>query len=311
MIKGVSMVSIGGRAFRGAAAGFGCLLCLLGSSVGEAATLSVTSPESDHLTISRLSIDNNLNRVILPMERPSFTGGQNPPLEVTPGNRFMKILAEHLSLWTADQTGLALSPDQKKRLREILVATRSDIIGTDAQDFRLVELFEAALIQKHLSPEALSSLNTRIGEIEVREGMRFVAALKEMQAVLTEPQIEILRERKTMVLPTSNVSLTSAFLFADRLLALRWQILMDRPLSPATRTEIDRRYVKARNWLLSLAAEKTVNDRMVEDILNEPFVDMGAFDDMERKAGPLEGKFWGTFLRIVKLLSPPEPFSSR
>ena len=299
------------RTFPGLAAGVGVFVCLLSAPFAEGATLNVSSPEPAHLGADRLPIDDALNQVILPLSTPTFTGGQRPPLEVTPGNRFMEVLLDHLRLWTDDRTGLALSSDQKTRLRSIVVSTRSDLIGADAQDFRLVELFEAALAEKTLSPGALASLNTRIGEVEGKEGMRFVAALKEMQAILSEPQIEILRQRANTVLPVSDVSLTSAFTFADRMLALRWQILMGRHLSPKTRAEVDRRYVKARNWLVSLAAEKTVYDRRVEDLLNQPFVDMGAFDDIERKAGPLEGKFWGTFLRIVRLLSPPEPLSTR
>ena len=299
------------RGVTGLMGGLALSLALWQPLTSWAATLNVSSPEKEHLGASRLSIDDSLNRVILPMELPSFAGAQTSPLAVTPGNQFMKILVDHLRLWTSERTGLALSSDQKKRLREIVVSTRADIIGTDAQDFRLVELFEAALAGKVLPSGALSSINTRIGEVEGREGMRFVAALKEMQAVLTEPQIDILRGQQNAVLPTSEISLTSAFLFADRILALRWKILMERPLPPATRSDIDRRYRKARNWLVSLAAEKTVSDRTIDDILNQPFVDMGAFDEAERKAGPLEGKFWGTFLRIVKLLSPPEPLSTR
>ena len=299
------------RVLRGLVAGVGMSLCLWSGTVAEGATLKVSSPEPEHLGADRLSVDDALNQVILPLSTPSFAGGQRPPLEVTPGNRFMKVLLDHLRLWSDDRTGLALSADQKSRLRTLVVSTRSDLIGADAQDFRLVELFEAALVEKTLSPGALASLNTRIGEVEGKEGMRFVAALKEMQAILTEPQIEILRERGNAVPPVSDVSLTSAFTFADRMLALRWQILMARHLSPQTRSKIDRRYVKARNWLLSLAAEKTVYDRQVDDLLNQPFVDMEAFDDIERKAGPLEGKFWGTFLRIVRLLSPPESLPTR
>ncbi len=300
-----------GRGVAGFMGGLALALSLWQPLPSGAATLNVSSPEKGHWGTSGLAIDDSLNRVILPLELPSFAGGQTPPLAVTPGNQFMKILVDHLRLWTSERTGLALSSDQKKRLREIVVSTRADIIGTDAQDFRLVELFEAALAGKVLPSGALSSINTRIGEVEGREGMRFVAALKEMQAVLTEPQIDILRGQQNAVLPTSEISLTSAFLFADRILALRWKILMERPLPPATRSDIDRRYRKARNWLVSLAAEKTVSDRTIDDILNQPFVDMGAFDEAERKAGPLEGKFWGTFLRIVKLLSPPEPLSTR
>ncbi|MGC8529915.1 MAG: hypothetical protein ACP5OP_06945 [Leptospirillia bacterium] len=297
--------------FSGLAAGIGVSLCLLSGTLAEGVTLNVSSSVPVHLGDDRLPIDDALNQVILPLSTPNFAGGQRPPLEVTPGNRFMKILLDHLRLWSDERSGLALSTDQKSRLRSIVLSTRSDLIEADARDLRLVELFEAALTEKRLSPGALASLNTRIGEVEGKEGMRFVNALKEMQAILNEPQIEILRQRKNVVLPVSDVSLTSAFTFADRMLALRWQILMESHLSPQTRAQIDHRYVKARNWLFSLAAEKTVYDRQVEDLLNQPFVDMGAFDDIERKAGPLEGKFWGTFLRIVQLLSPPESLNSR
>jgi len=293
----------------GVAMGVGLLLLASGES--GAATLSISSPESGHGSPARLSIDNALNQVVLPLATPSFVGGQGPPMEVTPGNRFMKILSEHLRLWQDDRTGLALSSDQKSALRKILVSTRSDLIGTDATDLRFVELFEAALAEKDLPVAELDALNARIGEVEGREGMRFVAAIKEMQAVLTEPQINILKQKEELVLPSADISLTPALQFADRILALRWQLLMKRPLSDSARRDLDARYTKARDWLFSLASEKTVYDRKVDDLLHEPFVDMGRFYDLERKAGPLEVKFWGTFLRIVRLLSPPVPPSVR
>ncbi len=286
-------------------------LLLLASGESGAATISISSPESGPGSPARLSIDETLNRVILPLETPSFAGGQIPPAEVTPGNRFMKILSEHLRLWQDDRTGLALSSDQKKALRSILVSTRSDLIGQDATDFRLVQLFEAALAEKDLPSADLEALNARIGEVEGREGQRFVSALKEMQAVLTEPQISTLKQKEEAILPSADISLTPALLFADRILALRWKILMERPLSGSWRSDLDLRYTKARNWLYSLASEKTVYDRKIDDVLSEPFVDMGRFIDLESKAGPLEAKFWGTFLRIVRLLSPPVPPSVR
>ena len=246
-----------------------------------------------------------LNRVILPAQTPSFVGGQTPPLEVTPGNRFMKILVSHVALWEKADTGLAISSDQRKRFREILEKTRGEIIQSDALDLRLVQDFEAMLVERHLPAKELAALNARIGEVEGKEGMQFVTALKELQAVLSGPQIMTLKRLNEAALPTPDISITPAFMFADRMLSIRWQEAMKPPTSRNVRESLSLRYQKARKWLYSLAAEKTVSDRRVADLLASPFVDMEAFGELEKTAGPLEGKFWGTFLRVATLLSPP------
>ena len=249
--------------------------------------------------------DKALNRLVLPAQTPSFVGGQTPPMEVTPGNRFMGILVSHVALWEKADSGLAISSDQRRRFREVLLKAREKIIKSDAEDLRLVQLFEAMLVRTHLPAKKLAAANARIGEVEGKEGMQFVSALKELQAVLTGPQIMTLKRMNETVLPSSDVTVTSALMFADRMLSIRWQLAMKSPLSAKARESLSARYDKARNWLFSLAAEKTVSDRRVGDLLAKPFVDMEAFGELEKTAGPLEGRFWGTFLRIVTLLSPP------
>ena len=267
--------------------------------------LAAPSPSHPALpTVAGFSTDDALNRVILPAQTPSFVGGQTPPLAVTPGNRFMEILVGHATLWEKPESGLAITSDQRHRLREILIRSRAAIIKSDAADLRLVQLFEAMLVETHVPQKKLAALNARIGEVEGKEGMQFVGALKEMQAVLSAPQIMTLRNLNETVLPSSNVSVSSALMFADRMLSIRWEKAMEETRSATARDNLARRYHKARNWLWSLAAEKTVSDRTVNDLLSMPFVDMEAFGELEKKAGPLEGKFWGTFLRVVTLLSP-------
>ena len=278
------------------------LFLLTGSPVHAADTkgspaLKTPSPAGGFATFD------SLNRIILPAQTPSYVGGQTPPLEVTPGNRFMGILVSHAALWEKAQTGLAITSDQRQRLRVILEKTRGALIKSDAVDLRLVQLFEAMLVRRRVPAKEIAALNARIGEVEGKEGMQFVGALKEMQAVLTAPQIQTLKQLNDTVLPSPNVSVTSALMFTDRMLSLRWQKLVPS-LPKKAREDLARRYAKARRWLWSLATEKTISDREVADILGKPFVDMQAFGEIEKTAGPLEGKFWGTFLRIVALLNP-------
>lgn len=277
----------------------GMALSALAMLPAQAAKVSQAPPPS----LGSFATDDALNRIILPAQTPSFVGGQAPPLEVTPGNRFMQVLVCHAALWGKADTGIALTSDQRARLVQILTRTRAAIIKSDAADLRLVQLFEAMLVRGHIPQKQLAALNVRIGEVEGKEGMQFVSALKEMQAVLTAPQIQTLRQKNETVLPSSNVSVTSALMFADRMLSLRWKTLVPM-LSKRSKEAMAARYRKARTWLWSLAAEKTVSDRNVKDLLDKPFVDMAAYETLEKTAGPLEGKFWGTFLRIVSLLSP-------
>jgi hypothetical protein len=158
-------------------------------------------------------------------------------------------------------------------------------------------------MQKTIPVAALRSLNVRIGETEGREAGRFVSSLKEIQAVLNESQIATLKQKNADVLPASDTSVSSALAFADRILSLRWQMAMQKGFPEKTRIELAGRYRKARNWLWSLASEKTISDRNVGDVLDAPFVDMAKLDVLEKKGGPLEGKFWETFLRIAELLN--------
>lgn len=281
----------------------GFLLVLMASFPVHAAEVKkgpITAP-----SLGGYAVDDSLNRVVIPAQTPSFVGGQSPPMAVTPGNRFMQILVNHVALWESQKTGLAVSEDQRKRFREILGKVRPELIRSDATDLRLVQLFEALLVGKRVPEKRLHALNARIGEVEGKEAMQFLSSLKELQAVLTAPQIEMLRQRNRSALPSADVSVSSALMFADRMLSIRWQRVMEGSLSGPARETLARRYHKARNWLWSLAAEKTVSDRSVDDLLSEPFVDMEAFGEIEKKAGPLEGKFWGTFLRIVTLLQSP------
>ena len=283
--------------------GGGLLLVLMASLPVHGAGVkkgAVTPP-----SLGGYATDDALNRVVIPAQTPSFVGGQKPPMAVTPGNRFMRILVSHVALWESPETGLAISADQRKRFREILLKTRPELIRNDATDLRLVQLFEAFLVRKKVPEKRLHALNARIGEIEGKEAMEFLSALKELQAVLTAPQIQMLRQKNETELPSDNVSVSSALMFADRMLSIRWQRVMAGSLPAKSREGLARRYHKARNWLWSLAAEKTVSDRSVDDLLSKPFVDMEAFGEIEKKAGPLEGKFWGTFLRIVTLLQSP------
>jgi len=279
---------------------------------GVAPSLAATAPKGAKVPVpavdpsTRFGIDDSLNRVVIPAQTPSFVGGQEPPLmEVTPGNRFMKILVAHVALYQDSRTGLGLTDDQKARLRGILEKTRAELIKTDAADLRLVQLFEAALSKRVVPVPALRSLNVRIGETEGREAGRFVASLQEMQAVLSLAQISTLKQKNAEVLPSSDIAVSSALAFADRILAMRWQAAMARKMPSKARYDLAARYRKARVWLWSLAAEKTVSDRNVDDLLASPFVDMAKLDTLEKTAGPLEGRFWATFLRIVVLLNPP------
>ena len=303
-ITGFSSGGIGGG--RGLVAVLVLVLVSGNVSVSFGAVVAKTPVSVQADAATRLGIDDALNRIILPAQTPSFVGGQAPPLvEVTPGRRFMNVLVSHVALYQNPETGLGLGSDQKAKLRDILEKTRAELIKTDASDFRLVQLFEAALVQKSLPVAALRSLNVRIGEVEGREAGRFVSSLREIQAVLSEPQIATLKQKNVETMPSSDISVSSALSFADRMLAERWQITMHEGLSAKIRTDLAARYRKARNWLWTLAAEKTVSDRNVDDVLNAPFVDMAVLDSLEKKAGPLEGKFWETFLRIAVLLNLP------
>lgn len=274
--------------------------------VPEAAGAPGAEKTDPGIAAARYGIEDGLNRLVIPAQTPSFVGGQVPPLaEVTPGNRFMHILYDHGALYLNPGTGLGLSAGQRTRIRNILEEARTDLIKTDSQDLRLVQLFEAALVSKVVPMAALNAINMRIGGVEGRESVRFLSALRDLQGVLNEAQISSLRSLDDTRLPAPDIAITPALAFADRILAIRWRAAMDILRAPRERTALAARASKARKWLWTLAAEKTVSDRDVNDLLGSPFVDMARLDQVEKTAGPLEGKFWETFMRIVSLLNPP------
>ncbi len=216
----------------------------------------------------------------------------------------MKILADHAVLWTRPENGLVFSSKQRARLRSLLAGARDALISSDAIDLRLRQLLEAELLRKRISPATLRSFRTRIEEVEGRERSRFVSVFTKMQGVLTSVQRLVLERTLRTPLPSSRISFPSAFFFAERLLALRKGAIKGSTLPSLDQDDLVSRYQEARKRLFVLAAEKSMADRNLDDLLNRPLFDRPAFEALENADLYCSGRFWDAFFGIAALPGP-------
>jgi hypothetical protein len=253
----------------------------------------------------------SLTTWIVPAQTKGWVGVQGKErskrLTVTPGNRFLRVLKCHAELYFDRKTGLKLSAAQKAKVKAILARTRDRLVPMDAKDLFLVQHFEAMVASPRVDVARLSRLNELIGSLEGDEAGTFVGGLKSMQGVLTDRQRKTLRAKNGEALPDMTVDLSGAVFLADRILAIRWNVL---ERTAAFSSDADRQtwlanYLKGRREIQDLGIEKTGWDKKSGDILEAPYVDLRALGEIEAKGGPVEGRFWETLIKTVGALNPP------
>jgi hypothetical protein len=252
----------------------------------------------------------SLSRWVVPFQTRSFVGVQGSerekPMTVTPGNRFMCILKEHVREDFRLRKA-PLSSLQKKKMVHILVGARDRLIEKDAMDLALIQRFEAEVLTPSVDLAAVGRLNERIGAIEGEEGAIFLSSLKSLQGILSPDQKKALVEQNAVGIPSMKVDLSSAVFFADRILSIRWALLSrEEGLSDSsTRNRYLATYQKEREAINRLGTVMTIDNRREEDLLWSPLVDFRALSAQYRKAGPDEGGFWGELVKALGKLNPP------
>ena len=251
-----------------------------------------------------------LSRWVIPAQSLGWVGVQGrereKPMTVTPGNRFLEILGNHAHWYFDRRNHLALSERQKHRIVRLLIRTRDRLVRLDARDLFLVQRFEAAVASPSVDIAELGRLNERIGAVEGEEAGVFVGALGSLQKVLLPDQRRIAVAMGHDTIPPLSVDLSGAVFFADRILSIRWNLLQNA-MSSGGKEEKSRAlaaYEKGRKEILSLGTEKTVWDKKAGDLMSQPFVDLDALGAVEKKGGPVEARFWETFIKVVGTLNP-------
>ncbi len=288
---------------------------LLGTGVLLGSLIIATSAGAASRTPEGVAYDamdvRSLTTWVVPAQTKGWIGVQGKErskrLAVTPGNRFLRVMKCHAELYFDRKTGLNLSVAQKAKLKEILTRTRDRLIPMDARDLFLVQHFEAMVASPSVDIARLSRLNELIGSLEGDEAGTFVEGLKSLQGVLTARQRKTLRAKNGDVLPDTTVDLSGAVFLADRILAIRWNVLERNAAfsSDAERNAWLSNYLKGRREIQELGIEKTVWDKKSGDILEAPYMDFRALGEIEAKAGPVEARFWETLIKTVGSLNPP------
>lgn len=253
----------------------------------------------------------SLAKWIVPAQTLGWVGVQGrereKPMTVTPGNRFLRILGRHARWYFDPAHHLALSARQKQQIIHVLVRTRDRLVSLDAKDLALVQRFEAAVSTPSVDVGELGRLNERIGAVEGEEAGVFMGSLRSLQGVLTPSQKKTAVMLGRSIIPPLSVDLSSAVFLADRILSIRWNLLQN-VLDSDNKDGMNRAlksYEKGRQSVLSLGAEKTLWDKKADDLMNQPVVDLGSLNAIERKGGPVEVKFWETLIKSVGSLNPP------
>ncbi|MHB8421548.1 MAG: hypothetical protein ACYDAM_02095 [Leptospirales bacterium] len=254
----------------------------------------------------------SLAKWVIPAQTFGWIGVQGSerekPMTVTPGNRFLRILGEHARWYFNPGHHLSLSGRQKTRMIRILVRTRDRLVGLDAKDLGLVQRFEAEISTTSVDIGELGQLNERIGAVEGEEAGVFEESLRSLQGVLTPSQRKLAMSQGREIIPPLSVGLSSAVFLADRILSIRWNMLqtaLESDKKEGTQRALEA-YGKGRESILVLGTEKTVWDKKADDLLNQPVVDLKVLNAIEKKSGPVEGKFWETLIKVVGTLNPPQ-----
>ncbi|MHB1287195.1 MAG: hypothetical protein ACYCYP_11695 [Leptospirales bacterium] len=298
--------TVKGRVLVQVCGAFAGMLLLFGFPMGTHAENAV--PESRHPP--GWEEVQSMSKWVIPAQSRGWVGVQggerDKPMEVTPGNRFLRILGSHAHWYFDRQNGLGLSDNQKRRVIQVLIQTRDRLVGLDAKDLFLVQRFEAAVATPSVDVARLGRLNERIGEIEGEEGGIFMGALEALQRVLLPGQRKIAVAKGHTEIPPLSVDLSSAVFFADRILAIRWNRLQSGFTADggSAETKALASYENGRKAILALGMEKTAWDKKAGDLLSRPVVDLESLGAVEKKAGPIEGQFWETLIRVVGSLNP-------
>lgn len=165
------------------------------------------------------------------------------------------------------------------------------MIASATEDLRLRELFEAALLSKQSSLETLRGLRARIDAVEARETARFISSFQALQGILTATQRLILRQNAALPLPVARTNLFSGFSGSLSLLTLREG---EFPTGPESAGALRR--------LTVLAAERTIAERDLEDLLNRPLVERTDFDRLEQEVSLRSRRFWNAYFDLLLLM---------
>lgn len=207
-----------------------------------------------------------------------------------PGRRAIRVLARHSALWETPRLGLGLSSGQRRRIRRIIRSTRAAMIASATEDLRLRELFESSLLSRQVSLGTLRRLRGRIDAVEAREIARFASSFRALQGILTATQRLILRQNAALPLPVARIALFSGFSGSLSLLALRER---EFPAGPESAGTLRR--------LTVLAAERTIAERALEDLLNRPLVERTDFDRLEQEVSLRSRRFWNGYFDLLLL----------